>query len=251
MAKRTQTLTAPPQHRAHATPKPRRWIFDAEVAACYDDMLTRSIPQYSVMREAVTTLAQHFAQPHTTVLDLGCSIGGALVPITERLGSDYTYLGVDASEPMLLTARQRLAEPIERGICALQHCDLRHAYPNVQASVTLAILMLQFIPLDYRQQLVQRMYAHTLPGGACIVVEKVLGSSAAIDDLMVDTYYAMKSANKYTSEQIHEKRAALEGVLVPLTARWNEDLLRAAGFRQIDCFWRWMNFTGWVAIKDA
>ena len=43
--------------------------------------------------------------------------------------------------------------------------------------------------------------------------------------------------------------SSLEGVLVPVTASWNEELLAKAGFKQIDCFWRWMNFAGWIAIK--
>jgi tRNA (cmo5U34)-methyltransferase len=43
---------------------------------------------------------------------------------------------------------------------------------------------------------------------------------------------------------------ALEGVLVPVTAAWNEQLLKGAGFSQVECFWRWMNFAGWVAVKD-
>jgi tRNA (cmo5U34)-methyltransferase len=36
---------------------------------------------------------------------------------------------------------------------------------------------------------------------------------------------------------------------VPVTARWNEELLRSAGFVDIDCFWRWMNFAGWIAVR--
>ncbi len=252
MDKRT-SATLPPagDSLTHDVAAQQRWTFDASVAACYDDMLDRSIPQYAVMREAVTTFAVHFAQPHTTVLDLGCAQGGALAPIMARLGDTVAYHGVDTSEPMLSDARQRFAAPISRGVCAFEQGDLRATYPAVEASVTLAILTLQFIPPEHRQRLVQRMYDHTRPGGICIVVEKILGGSAAIDDLMVDTYHGLKAANGYSAEQIAHKRAALEGVLMPLTAQWNEDLLRMAGFRQIDCFWRWMNFTGWVAIKDA
>lgn len=29
----------------------------------------------------------------------------------------------------------------------------------------------------------------------------------------------------------------------------NEDLLRMTGFKKIDCFWRCLNFAGWIAIK--
>jgi tRNA (cmo5U34)-methyltransferase len=81
-------------------------------------------------------------------------------------------------------------------------------------------------------------------------VEKVLGSSAPIDDLLVRRYYALKAAHGYTAEQIERKRLALEGVLVPVAARSNEDLMRDAGFDQIDCFWRWCNFAGWIALKN-
>jgi tRNA (cmo5U34)-methyltransferase len=66
---------------------------------------------------------------------------------------------------------------------------------------------------------------------------------------MIDIYHARKMAAGYTSEEVERKKLALEGVLVPLTATRNEALLRNAGFQDIDCFWRWMNFAGWVAHK--
>jgi tRNA (cmo5U34)-methyltransferase len=54
---------------------------------------------------------------------------------------------------------------------------------------------------------------------------------------------------KHSCEEIERKKVAMEGVLVPVTAKWNEDLLRGAGFSHLDCFWRWMNFAAWVAAK--
>jgi len=82
------------------------------------------------------------------------------------------------------------------------------------------------------------------------LVEKVLGSSAPIDDILTRHHYALKSANGYTAEQIERKRLALEGVLVPVAGRWNEDLMREAGFNHIECFWRWCNFAAWIALKN-
>ncbi len=66
---------------------------------------------------------------------------------------------------------------------------------------------------------------------------------------MVNRYLRMKADNGYTQEEIDRKRLSLEGALVPLTAQWNEELLRRCGFQHVDCFWRWMNFAGWVAVK--
>ena len=81
-------------------------------------------------------------------------------------------------------------------------------------------------------------------------MEKILGSSADIDATLVERYYDLKHSNGYTYDSIERKRLSLEGVLVPVTAEWNEDLLRSAGFEYVDCFWRWMNFAGWLAVKE-
>lgn len=81
-------------------------------------------------------------------------------------------------------------------------------------------------------------------------MEKVLGSTADLDGAMVNTYYALKAANGYSQEQIERRRLSLEGVLVPVTAKWNEEL-HLSGFAEVDCFWRWMNFAGWIAVKSS
>jgi tRNA (cmo5U34)-methyltransferase len=53
----------------------------------------------------------------------------------------------------------------------------------------------------------------------------------------------------YSQDEIARKALSLEGVLVPITAKANRDLLKGAGFARVDCFWRWCNFAGWLAIK--
>ncbi len=226
-----------------------KWEFDSEVAAVFDNMLERSIPHYNVMRKSVFDLACRYVQPRTDIVDLGCSRGTGLAPLVDKFGAYNRFVGVEISDPMLEACRERFTGYIRTGIVDIRKMDLRREYPPVQASVTLCILTLQFVPIEYRQTVVKRIYDHTLPGGAVIVVEKVLGSNDESDRAMVDAYYDLKRENGYTQEQIDRKRVSLEGVLVPLTCGWNEELIRNAGFRNIDCFWRWMNFAGWVALK--
>ncbi len=78
----------------------------------------------------------------------------------------------------------------------------------------------------------------------------MLGATAELDRLMVASYLTMKRRDGYTQEEIDRKRLSLEGVLVPVAAKWNVEMLRAAGFQQVDCFWRWMNFGGWIAVRQ-
>jgi len=70
-----------------------------------------------------------------------------------------------------------------------------------------------------------------------------------LDEAFVNLFLNIKRENGYPESQIDQKRMSLEGVLVPVTARWNEELLYQEGFTSVDCFWRHLNFAGWVAVK--
>lgn len=226
-----------------------KWQFDDSVTDAFDNMLQRSIPQYEIMRQSCFDLGSAYVQPKTDIVDLGCSRGEAISALIDRYGAQNRFVGIDVSEPMLSAARQRFQGYLNCGVVDLRAFDLRTGYPVVRASLTLAILTLQFTPIEYRQRIVRDIFKTTIPGGAFIFVEKILGATADLDSLMVKTYYDLKSSNGYSQEQIERKRLSLEGVLVPVTARWNEELLHMAGFTQVDCFWRWMNFAGWIAVK--
>jgi tRNA (cmo5U34)-methyltransferase len=224
------------------------WAFDESVAAVFENMLARSIPQYETMRATIIEVALQFAalSADPCVVDLGCSRGEAMAPLVEQLGRGATFVGVEVAEPMLRAARERFAGAPNVQILDI---DLRHRYPDVQASATLAVLTIQFIPIEHRQHVLRSIFEHTRPGGALVLVEKVLGATSSLDALMVRAHVDMKRRRGYTNEQIDRKRLSLEGVLVPVTARWNEDLLHAAGFAEVDCFWRWTNFAAWVAVR--
>ena len=230
-------------------PESDRWEFDHGVTAVFDDMLARSIPQYAEMRALVTDIGMRYVQPKSAIIDLGCSRGEALEPFVKQFGAHNRFVGVDVSEPMLDAARSRYQGYINCGVVDIRNLDLRTAYPQERASLTLSVLTLMFTPINYRQRIIQNVYDQTVNGGAFILVEKILGASAEIDGLMVERYHQLKHDNGYSWDEIDRKRLALEGVQVPVTAHWDEELLRNAGFRQVDCFWRWMNFAGWVAIK--
>jgi tRNA (cmo5U34)-methyltransferase len=151
---------------------------------------------------------------------------------------------------MLEAARARFVDQIERGQVAILEHDLRRGYPDgLEASVTLAVLSLQFVPIEYRQRIVRDIYRATRPGGVLVLVEKVLGDTAEIDETLVELYLQNKTRRGYSPEDIERKRLALEGVLVPVTAKWNVELLRAGGFTDVECVWRYLNFAAWLAIK--
>ena len=242
------TSTSQSDNRDHVLPE-GKWQFDAEVTDVFDEMLRRSIPQYDVMRKAVFEIATCFAKEKTAIVDLGCSRGDALDPLISKYGAYNRFVGVEVSQPMLDAARKRFQGYIDCGVVSIREMDLRHQFPPERASVILSVLTLQFTPIEYRLKIVREAFNSLIPGGALILVEKVLGASADLDAMLVDLYYGMKRDNGYSQEEIDRKRMSLEGVLVPVTAAWNEQLLHQCGFSEVDCFWRYLNFAGWVAVK--
>jgi tRNA (cmo5U34)-methyltransferase len=226
-----------------------RWAFDEAVTHVFADMLKRSIPQYEVMRRTVFDVGTRFVMPDTRIVDLGCARGDALMPFISKYGTANRYVGIDTSKPMLEAAANRFKDEVDAGMVEFLDVDLRRTYPHGMASLTLCVLTLQFTPLEYRHRILRDVFNNTAHGGALILVEKVLGPTADLCELMVDLYHGYKASHGYGTEEIERKRLSLEGVLVPMTAHWNEELLRVSGFQQIDCFWRWMNFGAWIAIK--
>jgi tRNA (cmo5U34)-methyltransferase len=214
-------------------------------------MLQRSIPQYETMRSLILEVGRGFVHGGTAIVDLGCSRGDALAPFIDAFGPSVRYLAVDVSPPMLEACRRRFEGEIEMGMMEVHDLDLRDTYPDARASLTLCVLTLQFMPIEDRPRILQEVHDHTVEGGALLLVEKVLGSSAGTDRLMTDLHHDLKRANGYGQEEIDRKRLSLEGVLVPVTAERNENLLRHAGFSEIECVWRCLNFAAWLAVKGT
>lgn len=227
-----------------------KWTFNEEVTNCFDNMLERSIPEYKIMRKLCFEIGKNFVQKETDIVDFGCSKGKALEPFIEYFGAYNRYIGIDSSKPMVEASKKLFEGYINCKLVSIKEMDLRFEFPSTKPSLSLLILSLQFIPINYRLGILRKVYKNTLPGGALILIEKIIGNGALIDDLLIDKYHSIKKENNYSLLDIDRKKYSLEGVLVPVTAKWNEDMLKLSGFSQVDCFWRYLNFAGWIAIKE-
>lgn len=222
-----------------------KWEFNSEVAACFANMLERSIPDYKSMRALSYKIGERFIQPDTLIVDVGCSTGLAVEPFVAKYRDQNDFLLIDNAPAMVEACRERFHH--EPGVI-VEAGNLWEYLPlREKASLVLSVLSLQFMPTAYRQKIIFDIYDGLAPGGAFIFVEKIISES--MDELMVQLYYEMKRENGYTEEQIADKRRSLENVLSPLKVGWNVDMLRTAGFQKVDMFWRCLNFCGWIAVK--
>jgi len=230
---------------------PGKFEFNEPVARVFDDMLERSIPFYKECQQMVVHLTLHFAQKDSAVYDLGCSTGTLLRHLVRAIPEKQKirFVGLDNSAAMLNKARGKLRGHLKR--CALLETDLESDFELSDASVVIMNYTLQFLSPRRRAAMLKKIYQGLRPGGGLILIEKVRGESDDLNDLFVEQYYTYKQSQGYSKLEIAKKREALEKVLIPLKPGKNRDLLAGAGFRQVDIFFKWFNFAGFLAVKPG
>ena len=131
----------------------------------------------------------------------------------------------------------------------LRCIDLNKGVKVTNASVVVLCLTLQFVRPIYREQLLRNISAGLNPGGALILVEKILAEDSEYNRDFINYYYNYKRRNSYSELEISQKREALENVLVPYKLSENISLLRDTGFQHVEIFFKWYNFAGLIATK--
>jgi tRNA (cmo5U34)-methyltransferase len=225
------------------------FTFDEAVAGVFDDMVSRSVPMYAEIQRMLAELAAGFATEGSNIYDLGCSTGTTLTLLHEQLPVRANLIGIDNSAEMLEQCRSKLAERRLTGVLDLRLADLDHGIALENASVVMLVLTLMFVRPLHRERLMRQIHAALNDNGCLLVVEKVLGDGSLFNRLFIERYYAYKRRRGYTELEIAQKREALENVLVPYRLHENRELFLNAGFREVEVFFKWYNFAGFVAVK--
>lgn len=223
------------------------WKFDSSVVPIFDEHVKQSVPMYEEMHNLIADMSAWFLNDDTNVYDIGTSTGKVIKSLLDRYpNKEVRYLGIDSSLDMCKKAKETLSE--YKNVQIVNE-DVSHGYEFQNASLITAILTIQFIQERYRQGLINRIYEGLNKGSGFIMVEKVIGSNARFNEIWTDLYHEMKLKNGLTEQHVFAKAKAIRGVLKPYTVDENIELLQNAGFKDIDVFFKWNNFVGFVAIK--
>lgn len=241
--------------KIYAAPQPQvvDFTFDASVAAVFPDMLRRSVPGYETIISLLGVLAERYAQADSTIYDLGCSLGAAMLAMQSRLSdASIRFVGVDQSAAMLRQCRNNL-EAMSDGKkhaarFSLLHGDVREV-EITNASMVIVNFTLQFIDPADRLALLSRIHAGLKSGGVAVLSEKVCAEDAAESDLQQALHEQFKIANGYSELEIAQKRTALENIMRLDSAATHIKRLRRAHFSSVAQWFQAFNFCSFVAIK--
>ncbi|MEM9101900.1 MAG: carboxy-S-adenosyl-L-methionine synthase CmoA [Pseudomonadota bacterium] len=232
---------------AQPIPQLGQFEFDRDVVNVFPDMINRSVPGYPTIVNMIGYLAAKYYQPGSHCYDLGCSLGAASLSIWHAQPS-ANIIGIDTS-PAMIEQCQKLvvAKGAEQSIQLHTQNICDFAYTN--ASVVVLNFTLQFIPVEQRDALIQRIYNAMLPGSLLIVSEKIRFNDDAINQLNIELHENFKRRNGYTELEISQKRQALEKVLIPETMDDHRQRFEKAGFTKFDAWFQCFNFVSMLACK--
>lgn len=230
--------------------KPSDFKFGATVANAFDDMVERSVPFYNEIQRMIIELAAEHALPNTNVVDLGCSTGTTMIGLNTLVSDNIKFIGLDDSIEMLKKCDLKLKEANFKRDYELITGDLHEDVKIENASVVILCLTLQFVRPIYRERLLKMIYDGLVPGGVLIISEKILAEDSMFNRNFIKYYYDYKRRNQYSEMEISQKREALENVLIPYKLSENFKMLREAGFPLVETFFKWYNFSGFIAVKN-
>lgn len=243
-------LAGKPDQLFAATGYPKPFEFNRDVAAVFDDMVSRSVPLYADVTMHAARWALRFYQPQTALVDIGCSTATLLELVASGGTSPMHLVGIDSSESMLEKAREKLSSVPAPHQWEL-HCADASTAPMPRASVVVMNYTLQFIPVVERKALMQRVYDALVPGGLLFISEKTRGVCPEFQETTTLFYEEFKRRQGYSDHEIARKKEALEHVLVPFTEPELRRMISQVGFTQLDSVLKWNNFVSIVALKDA
>jgi tRNA (cmo5U34)-methyltransferase len=229
------------------------FVFDDRVVSVFPDMINRSVPGYSLVVPMIGLLARQFAQDHSNLYDLGCSLGAVSLAMRSAVrASDARILAVDNSPGMIRQLAAKLEEKRGSGLLEVQplHQDILET-PIENASVVVLNFTLQFVEPSLREGLLQRIAGGLNPGGVLILSEKVRFDDPAEQALQIQWHHEFKRAQGYSDLEIARKRDALENVMRPDSLPQHHHRLKMAGFSQVYQWFQGFNFVSMIAIRPS
>ncbi len=225
------------------------FVFDEKVVDVFPDMINRSVPGYSTIINLLGIIARHYARPGTNIYDLGSSLGAATLSMRHHVTVEgCKIIAVDNASAMI----ERLQRIIERDNSRIEvesHCKDLQAIDIHNASVVVMNFTLQFIALEERDAIIEKIYRGMNPGGVLVLSEKLLFEDEQEDRVLTELHHAFKKSNGYSDLEIAQKRSALENVLIPETADIHHQRLQRAGFSEVYPWFQCFNFASFIAIK--
>mgnify|MGYP003381851030 FL=1 len=216
---------------------------DPKAIADYAENATRRVPGLNDVHRMAALLLAERTPPHGRVLVVGAGGGMELKFFAESF-LDWHFDGVDPSAEMLSLAKTALGKLTSR-------VQLHHGYieaaPKGPFDAASCLLTLHFTTEAERYRTLCEIHARLKPGGVFVAMHYSISQNPAERELWLSRCAAFAISSGVDPEQARTAAAAIGKQLPILAPVQDEELMRKAGFSDINVFYTGLAFRGWVA----
>ncbi len=216
---------------------------DPKAIADYAENATRRVPGLNDVHRMAALLLAERTPPHGRVLVVGAGGGMELKFFAESF-PDWYFDGVDPSAEMLSLAKTALGPLTSR-------VQLHHGYieaaPKGPFDAASCLLTLHFTTEAERYRTLCEIHARLKPGGVFVAMHYSISQNPAERELWLSRCAAFAISSGVDPEQARTAAAAIGKQLPILAPGQDEELMRKAGFSDINVFYTGLAFRGWVA----
>jgi len=216
--------------------------FDFNTIHDFDGHILQSIPNYDILFNSILRISDYFRDPSKHIYDVGCSTGKLMKYINKVEKYNGPMIGLDNSRNLLPENTKEFPN------IKFIEWDLTKPFSFDNACLVFSIFTLQFLKKESRQAVINSIYDGLGKGGGLIIAEKTYVDSGQFQDIFTFSYYDYKKAS-FSNEEILNKEKDLRTILKPNYAHENLEMLRNAGFKQIQMFYKFFMFEAYLCIK--
>ncbi|CUJ73763.1 MULTISPECIES: class I SAM-dependent methyltransferase [Pseudomonadota] len=218
---------------------------DPAAVSSYAERTARIVPGLRDLHRMAGVLLAERAPADARILVLGAG-GGLELKAFAEMQSAWHFDGVDPSAEMLDLARTTLGPmtPLVR-----LHEGYIDSAPIGPFDGATCLLTLHFLPPAERLGTLKEIHLRLKPGCPLVVAHHSFPSEDPVRDRWLARNAAFAAASGVPMAQAEGSIAAIKERLPVLSPQQDADLLREAGFTDIELFYCAFTFKGWVARR--
>jgi len=217
------------------------YFSDPEAVKHYADGPRRFVPGFADLHRMTSILLAEHAPQNARVLVLGAGGGLELKSMAEA-EPGWTFVGVDPAAAMLKQAELTLG-PLRTRV------QFEHGYiddaPDGPFDAATCLLTLHFLDAEQRRRTASEIHRRLKPGAPFVAAHSSFPQAARTQWL--SRYAAYAIASGADPDKVNGARAAVDANLSLFSPEQDAQILREAGFKDVELFYAAFTWRGWIA----
>lgn len=212
----------------------------------YDIKIEKTIPKYQEMLSVIVSLLPFKKSAAIKVLDLGIGTGNLSLKVLKQFPK-ARIVGIDKDEKILKVATKKLKNLAPK--VELIKGDFGDFLPKGKYNAVISLLSIHHLT-HFQKKLFKRIYQNLKPRGIFINGDFIIS----------DSKYINRENAKMEKEFMKSQGIKRLGLLTsggkicaeddfPTTIENQIKWLKQAGFKEIDCVWRYFNYAIYCGLK--